>query len=110
MNGTDHSAAFTRITLALAAWLALPLINGCSVQTNVEVTGTAPGAASHLWLTVDEVWLATDADTVPESTTGWQKFTLSTPVTFDLATLTASSLVQASLPGLPDWPAKVVNS
>jgi hypothetical protein len=95
MNAIDLSTASPRAAFALAALLALPLASGCSVQASVDVTGTAPGTASHLWLTVDEVWLATNSDTVPESTSGWQKFTLSTPVTIDLANVTATSLVQA---------------
>jgi len=96
MNVTGHIATLARAATALAALVALPLVNGCSVQTNVDVTGTAPATASHLWLTVDAVWLATAADTPPDAASGWQKFALSTPVSFDLATLSAASLVQAA--------------
>ena len=73
--------------------LALSALAGCSVRTNVDATGAAPATASHLAVTVTEVWLASAADTLPESSSGWLKQTLATPVTIDLATLTPGTLV-----------------
>ena len=80
-------------TLALVAGL-LAAAAGCTLKTNVAATGGSAGNVSHLWLTVNEVWLATDADTPPEATSGWNKNVLASPVTFDLATLSNSTLEQ----------------
>lgn len=83
-------------TVALAAAgivAALVLLAGCDARTNVATTGTAPEDAAHLWVTVQEVWFATAADTVPEAETGWTREKLSNPVVLDLAAIDAGKLV-----------------
>jgi hypothetical protein len=69
------------------------LLAGCDARTNVGATGTAPENAAHLWVTVEELWFASDADTLPESETGWTREKLSNPVVLDLANLDAGKLV-----------------
>lgn len=65
---------------------------GCTLKADVAATGTAPATATHLAVTVEEVWLATGADTPPEASAGWVKTVLPAPVTIDLATLTPATL------------------
>jgi hypothetical protein len=68
-------------------------LSACSVNTNVDATGAAPASTSHLAITVEQVWFAPAADTLPEATSGWYKQTLATPITLDLATLTPGTLI-----------------
>jgi hypothetical protein len=89
MNSSDVTRR--SITAALAA-IALLAFAGCSIRTDVDATGTAPAAATHLAVTVTQVWFASSADTLPEATSGWVQQTLTTPVTLDLATLTPGTL------------------
>jgi hypothetical protein len=58
---------------------------GCAPKTNVSATGNVPAAYSHVFMSVQEIWFNTDAAAGPDDTT-WQKFPLTTPTTFDLAT------------------------
>jgi hypothetical protein len=81
------------LTTAASAFLALVLLAGCDARTNVAVTGTAPESAAHLWVTVEEVWFATAADTAPEADTGWTREKLSNPVVLDLAAIDSGKLV-----------------
>jgi hypothetical protein len=81
-----------RLWCAGPALAALGLASGCTLHTDYAVTGAAPAAAAHLWVTVSEIWLSTAADTLPESGSGWQKTTLAAPVTLDLAALTPGDL------------------
>lgn len=82
------------IALAAAGLLAaLVLLAGCDARTNVATTGTAPEDAAHLWVTVEELWFAPAADTVPEAETGWTREKLSNPVVLDLAAIDAGKLV-----------------
>ena len=80
----------TRIALLLSV-LALA---ACASSTNVETAASVPVNASHVWVTVKGLWVATDAGTLPDDTTGWTQFTLATPVTIDLATLASGTLGQ----------------
>ena len=81
------------VLIAVGAPLALAFATtGCTLKADVAATGAAPGNTTHLWVSVEEVWLATGADTPPESAAGWVKTVLPTPVTFDLATLTPATL------------------
>jgi hypothetical protein len=80
-----------RLALALAA---LAAASGCALKTDVAATGAAAANVTHLWVTVNEVWLATGADTPPESTSGWSKHVLASPLSFDLATLGNGTLQQ----------------
>ncbi len=81
------------LLVAIGAPLALALAaSGCSLKADVAATGTTAGNVTHLYVTVQEVWLATGADTPVEATAGWVKSVLATPVTIDLATLTPGAL------------------
>jgi hypothetical protein len=81
-----------RLWCAGLALAALGFASGCTLHTDYAATGTAPATASHLWVTVSEIWLSTAADTLPESSSGWVKNTLPTPITLDLAALTPGDL------------------
>ena len=76
----------------LAPLAALLLVAGCTLKTNVVATGTAPGNVTHLWVTVQEVWFNTGADTPLESAAGWTKSVLPTPLSIDLATISSATL------------------
>ncbi len=67
-------------------------LGACTARVDVGATGAAPAAATHLWLTVQEIWFAQGADALPESATGWIKRPLATPVTIDLANLDAGTI------------------
>ncbi len=68
---------------------------GCSQQTDVSVTAGVKSQYSHVWLTVQEVWFNTSATATPEETT-WNRFPLATPITVDLARLSAGTLGQVA--------------
>lgn len=87
----DRLARFTRSGRAALVALAFAT-TGCTLKADVAATGAAAGNVTHLWITVEEVWLATGADTPPEATAGWVKSVLPTPITFDLATPTPATL------------------
>jgi hypothetical protein len=94
-----------KVTLAIAA-LAIVLcfggLAGCTAQATVNVAGTAPAAASHVWITVEQIWFSTAPDTLPEATSGWISATLPNPITLDLANLTPATLTQlATSLGIP---------
>lgn len=72
----------------LAACAALA---GCSTQTNVSMGTSVQAKYSHVWLTIQEVWFNTSATASPEDS-GWKRFTLSAPITLDLATLSSGTL------------------
>lgn len=71
-------------------WLTLA---GCTARTDVGATGAAPADVSHLWVTVEEVWFAQSADTAGDSTGGWKREKLSSPVVLDLANADSGTLV-----------------
>src|SRR5271155_1414354 len=73
--------------------LAFAALGGCTLNTNVDATGAAPPSTSHLAVTVEQIWFATAADTLPEASSGWLQKTLPTPVTLELATLTPGTLI-----------------
>jgi hypothetical protein len=81
------------VAAAIAVAGCAALLTGCDARTNVGATGTAPEEAAHLWVTVEELWFASDADTLPESETGWIREKLSNPVVLDLANVDAGKLV-----------------
>lgn len=66
---------------------------GCSTQANVSVATSVQSKYTHVWLTIQGVWFSTSATASPEDS-GWSKFTLSTPMTVDLATLSGGQLGQ----------------
>ena len=81
------------LAVALGAPLALAFASsGCSLKADVAASGATAGNVTHLYVTVEEVWLATGADTPVEAPAGWVKSVLATPVSLDLATLTPGAL------------------
>ena len=82
-----------RLRIVVVACGGFALLAGCSARTNVGVTGTAPVEAANLWLTVEEIWFATEAGTPPESDTGWVRERLSRPIVVDLANVDPGGLV-----------------
>ncbi|NJD32108.1 MAG: DUF4382 domain-containing protein [Gammaproteobacteria bacterium] len=88
-----HPRPFRPAFMVAAATCGLAAIAGCTSRTDVGATGTAPADATHLWGTVQEVWFATAAETLPDSQTGWTRRALSKPVVLDLATASSSTLV-----------------
>ena len=71
---------------AMAAVIAVLALTGCTVKTNVQTTATTSANVTHLYVTVQEVWFASDSTLTPTDN-GWVKDVLSTPVTVDLAAL-----------------------
>src|SRR5271163_803519 len=86
-----------KATLAIAT-LAMTVcfggLAGCTAQATVNVAGSAPAAASQVWITVEQIWFSTAPDTLPEATSGWIQVTLPNPITLNLANLTSATLTQ----------------
>ncbi|OLB13239.1 MAG: hypothetical protein AUH10_06815 [Gammaproteobacteria bacterium 13_2_20CM_66_19] len=82
-----------RKSLSLAVPIAVLacVLAGCSVKTDVSVTGNSPALYSHVWITAQEVWFNTSANAGPDDG-GWVKFPLSTPATVDLVTDSGGNL------------------
>ena len=82
-----------RKSLSLAVPIAVfaCILAGCSVKTDVSVTGNSPALYSHVWITAQEVWFNTSANAGPDDG-GWVKFPLSTPATVDLVTDSGGNL------------------
>jgi epidermal growth factor receptor substrate 15 len=82
-----------RKSLSLAVPIAglACVMAGCSVKTDVSVTGNSPALYSHVWITAQEVWFNTSANAGPDDG-GWVKFSLSTPATVDLVTESGGNL------------------
>jgi Domain of unknown function (DUF4382) len=67
------------------------LLAACSTRTEVSLTGNTPAQYSHVWMTVQEVWLNSSATAGPEDG-GWAKFPLSSPSTVDLVAQNGGNL------------------
>ena len=67
------------------------MLAACSTRTDVSLTGNTPAQYSHVWMTVQEVWLNSSATAGPEDG-GWAKFPLSTPSTVDLVAQNGGNL------------------
>jgi hypothetical protein len=78
--------AFLAAICGLSAMLA-----ACSTRTDVSLTGNTPAQYSHVWMTVQEVWLNSSATAGPEDG-GWTKHPLSTPSTVDLVAQNGGNL------------------
>jgi len=83
----------TRKSLSLAVPIAVLacVLAGCSVKTDVSVTGNSPALYSHVWITAQEVWFNTSAAAGPDDG-GWVKFSLPAPATVDLVTDSGGNL------------------
>jgi len=59
------------------------LLVGCGTKSDVSLTGNTPAQYSHVWVTVQAVWVNTSGTAGPDDG-GWEQFSLSTPSTVDL--------------------------
>lgn len=102
MTRTPHlpAASVHGLRRALGV-VALCVLAGCSTNAEFDAAGSAPAAASHLYVTVNEVWLAAAADTLPEANSGWIKNPLTTPITVDLANLESTLTTLVSSVSVP---------
>jgi hypothetical protein len=73
--------------------IACAALVGCAPRTNVSATGDVPAQYSHFFVTTQAIWFNTDATATPDDST-WLQFTLTTPVTIDLATAVEGTLAQ----------------
>jgi hypothetical protein len=82
-----------RLHIALLAVLCglSGMLAACSTRSDVSLTGNTPAQYSHVWMTVQEVWLNSSATAGPEDG-GWAKFPLSTPSTVDLVAQNGGNL------------------
>jgi Domain of unknown function (DUF4382) len=79
--------------LALAVMCGCAGLAGCQSRTDISATGNAAAQFTHVYLTVNQIWFNTSSTALPTDST-WVEFTLSTPQTIDLVTLTNGTLVQ----------------
>ena len=82
-----------RIKWAAGLAVICAALAGCSTQANVSVATSVQSKYTHVWLTIQGVWFSTSATASPDDS-GWNKFTLSAPITVDLATLSGGQLSQ----------------
>jgi hypothetical protein len=78
------------VPLAIAGGL-LCLLAGCSGSTEVSLTGNSPTQYSHVYVTVQGVWLNQSATAGPDEG-GWTQFQFSSPTTVDLVAANSSNL------------------
>ena len=81
----------SRYVLRASVLLALFVLAACGARTNVSATSNVTALYSHVWITVQEVDFNTSATAAPGDKS-WLTFPLSTPQTFDLATVTNGGL------------------
>lgn len=79
--------------LNIAAIVTLTFISACSTRTQVSATGSTPPHYTHVYLTVNQVWLNGSATAQPNDG-GWSKFTLTDPVTVDLVNTSNGTLTR----------------
>lgn len=88
MSQTARFSSIGGTLLALCVTLA-----GCSARTDVYGTGSTPSQYTHIFITAQQIWFNTSASAGVDDS-GWAKFTLSTPVTFDLVTDSNGTLAE----------------
>jgi hypothetical protein len=71
--------------------LAVSALAACGARTNVSATSNVTALYSHVWVTVQDVKVNTSATAAPGDKS-WLDFPLTTPQTFDLATVTNGGL------------------
>ena len=80
-----------RIVMALAVVAGSLALGACETRISGNATANAPVAYSHVYVTVEQVWVNVSATAGPDDT-AWLKQTLSTPQTLDLVSLTNGTL------------------
>ncbi len=73
--------------------LLIAMVCGCSTRTYVSATGSTPPQYTHVYLTINQVWLNASATAQPGDAS-WSKFTLSQPVTIDLVNSSNGALTR----------------
>ena len=81
----------SRYVLRASVLLAVCALAACGARTNVSATSNVTALYSHVWITVQEVDFNTSATAAPGDKS-WLTFPLSTPQTFDLATVSSGGL------------------
>lgn len=91
-----------RVAGALLALAGCAGLAGCESSIAVSAAANVPARYSHVWVTVEQVWLNASATAGPEDA-GWLEFPLSTPETLDLVNLTSGALSEfaGDLPAPP---------
>jgi hypothetical protein len=87
-SATPRSLLLGSLVLCICALGA-----GCSSKVYISATGSTPPQYTHVFITTQAVWINQNASAGP-SDSGWQRFTLSTPVTVDLLTAANGTLQQ----------------
>jgi Domain of unknown function (DUF4382) len=77
----------------LALLLGSMALAGCQSRTNVSATGNTDAQFTHVFVTINQIWFNTSATALPTDSS-WSEFTLSTPQTVDLVTLSNGTLSQ----------------
>jgi hypothetical protein len=80
-----------QIVTALALAAACLGLGACETRISANATTNAPVQYSHVFVTIEQVWINTSADAGPNDST-WLKQTLEEPQTFDLVGLTNGTL------------------
>jgi hypothetical protein len=80
-----------RYLLRVSLLLAASTLAACGARTNVSATSNVTALYSHVWVTVQDVKVNTSATAAPGDSS-WLDFPLTTPQTFDLATVTNGGL------------------
>ncbi|MGB6452406.1 MAG: DUF4382 domain-containing protein [Steroidobacteraceae bacterium] len=95
---SERSAHWLRIALGLLACFALA---ACQSRTDVSTGANVPAQYAHVWVTLTQVAFNASATAGPTDS-GWKEFTLSSPQTIDLTTVTNGTLSEfASSLSLP---------
>jgi hypothetical protein len=81
----------SRDLLHVSLLLTACALAACGARTNVSATSNVTALYSHVWVTVQDVKVNTSASAAPGDSS-WLDFPLTTPQTFDLATVTNGGL------------------
>ena len=79
----SQTARFSSLGGALLALCVA--LSGCAARTDVYGGGSTPSQYTHIFITAQQIWFNTSASAGVDDS-GWAKFTLTSPMTFDLVT------------------------
>jgi hypothetical protein len=79
------------LPLTAVCGLLLCLLAGCSGSTQVSLTGNTPAQYSHVYVTIQAVWVNQNSTAGPDDS-GWSQFSFSSPTTVDLVAANSSNL------------------
>ncbi len=91
INRLLHLPVFWRRAGLCAA--ACSALAACQPSASLSTGANVPAQYSHVWVTLKQVAFNTSATAGPTDS-GWQQFSLSSPETIDLATVTNGALAQ----------------